>query len=61
MKKEGSARCRCPFCEGELKFSCFEPPFCRACRITLVACKKCGKMFNSALKKCPECGGVLEK
>jgi len=56
MKKEKSRKCKCPFCESELEFSCLEPPFCKPCRIKFTFCKKCGEMFNEKLKKCPKCG-----
>jgi len=52
---ERKIKCKCPFCEHELEFSCMEPPFCKGCRIKLAVCKKCGQAYNAKMKKCPKC------
>ncbi|OGS18277.1 MAG: hypothetical protein A2219_04080 [Elusimicrobia bacterium RIFOXYA2_FULL_50_26] len=54
--KEKSSGCKCPFCETELKNSCFEPHFCSPCGVTRVVCEKCGESFSDKLKACPKCG-----
>ncbi len=54
-------KCKCPFCNSELLFKCFEPIFCTACKIELVYCKECGKLFNSQFEKCPHCGTVNDR
>ncbi len=61
MKKTESAKCNCPFCETELVFSCFEPVFCKTCKIKLAICKKCDYFFNEKFLKCPECGEKNER
>ncbi|HEX7320038.1 MAG TPA: hypothetical protein VF399_06775 [bacterium] len=48
-------KCRCPFCDHELVFSCFEPVFCKNCKVRLVACGKCGKLYNETMARCPHC------
>ena len=53
--KTQTEKCKCPFCDNELKLNCFEPIFCEPCNIEFVICKKCGKLYNKKLKKCPEC------
>ena len=60
MKKENPAKCKCPFCEKELILKCFEPIFCKPCKIKFVVCKKCGQLFNEKLKECPKCEGKNE-
>lgn len=48
-------RCRCPFCDRELAMSCFEPVFCDGCKIELIVCPKCGKVYNKKMDRCPHC------
>ena len=52
----GKGKCVCPLCETELQSNCFEPAFCQPCDIKFVKCKKCDKLFNAKMKKCPGCG-----
>ncbi len=52
MKK----KCKCGFCESELKMGCFEPAFCKPCDVKLKECKNCGQLYKADLKKCPKCG-----
>ncbi|MGQ9465958.1 MAG: hypothetical protein ACUVQ3_09560, partial [bacterium] len=49
-------KCKCPFCDSELLFKCFEPIFCTTCQIELVVCSECGKLYNIKFEKCPHCG-----
>jgi RNA polymerase subunit RPABC4/transcription elongation factor Spt4 len=57
-EKYEAEKCHCPYCEKELKMSCFEPVFCNPCNIKLIKCKKCSELFNDRLKKCPKCEGI---
>ncbi|MBU2567259.1 MAG: hypothetical protein KJ967_00600 [Elusimicrobia bacterium] len=49
-------KCKCPFCEHELKMNCFEPVFCQPCKIKFSVCGECGGLFNEELNSCPKCG-----
>ncbi|MBI5417653.1 hypothetical protein HZA55_06860 [Candidatus Poribacteria bacterium] len=48
--------CSCPYCEEELILSCMEPVFCKHCKVKLIKCENCQKLYNGNLKNCPECG-----
>ena len=57
MDTSKTKKCKCAFCEDELKFDCFEPEFCKPCNIKFITCKKCGESFNKKLGTCPKCEG----
>lgn len=50
-----SNKCKCPYCDEELKFSCFEPAFCVPCKVEIVICEKCGQSINAAQKSAHKC------
>jgi hypothetical protein len=54
-------KCKCPFCDHELLMKCFEPVFCKTCKIVLVKCETCGKLHNKKFKECPHCGREKNK
>ncbi|MFH1783818.1 MAG: hypothetical protein ABH868_02820 [bacterium] len=57
---QDTRKCKCPYCEHELIFKCFEPCFCEPCKVELVTCLACDAVFNKKLKKCPQCGRKYE-
>lgn len=59
-KKYKTEKCHCPYCEEELKMSCFEPPFCVLCKIKFEKCKNCGAWSPAGTRFCGECGTKIE-
>lgn len=56
MKKEKSSKkCKCPYCDSELRIGCFEPMFCKPCNIEFTVCKSCGGLYNKESVSCPKC------
>lgn len=56
-----SEKCKCPFCDSELRMKCFEPVFCTTCNIELINCHSCGELFKIEFKKCPHCGAINKR
>jgi len=50
-----SEKCKCPYCDEELKLSCFEPPFCEPCGIEFTICPKCGHPVKTDEIKTHKC------
>ena len=54
-------QCKCPCCENELEFGCFEPAFCEPCNIKFVKCCSCGELVNEKMENCPKCSKPVKK
>jgi hypothetical protein len=56
-KDEKKIKCKCPYCDHEIEVE--ELPFCGACNIQIVYCKKCGMPIPVNESTCPTCGETL--
>ncbi len=55
---EKTKKCKCGFCQDELKNSCFEPEFCKPCSVEFVKCPDCLIMYEKHIQKCPQCASL---
>lgn len=51
-----NTKCKCPYCDEELKLSCFGPAFCEPCKTEIILCRNCGEPINAAAKTGHKCG-----